>query len=466
MLWIPSRSGWTGTKFINQIVIDRLCFVSGSAARDRSADSWLLFSGFKLDNAPKYSHMNIAIPAATATAPAADNTAQRTLEEFVANNDDLERLELLLRKFNLFEALKLVWHEVRHSDFLAYLLDPQQNHGLSDRFLKAMLQSAVKGGANSSVTPIDVDVWNLTSAEVHREWQNIDIFVRDETNRLAVIVENKVQSEEHSNQLARYYELVAKEYAGWRIVAIYLTREGDSPSDERFIACGYDQVCDLVEKLVNLNGPMLDNGVRIVVGHYAEMLRRHLVTESEISELCRRIYAKHKQALDLIYEHRPDRQQMVRELLEQWIGKNPDLELDHCTKSYIRFIPKKLDTEMLRQGAGWTSTGRMLLFEFLNTEDNLSVKVVIGPGPTEIRQRLFDAAHAKKPLLKPFAKFYQQWNTIFTHKLLSPKSYELPDGEFTAELEKQLKRFAEKELQEVVGAIDEQTWIHTPMGTM
>ena len=418
----------------------------------------LHFSSFKLDNANDYMN-NVALATISA-----DNTAQRILEEFVTNNDDLEKLELLLRKFNLFEALKLVWHEVRHSDFLAYLLDPKQNHGLSDRFLKALLQSAVKGGANSSVTPIDIDVWNLTSAEVHREWQNIDIFVHDETNRLVVIVENKVQSEEHSNQLARYYELVAKEYAGWRIVAIYLTREGDSPSDERFIACGYDQVCDLVEKLVNLNGPMLDNGVRIVIGHYAEMLRRHLVTESEISELCRRIYAKHKQALDLIYEHRPDRQQMVRELLEGWIGQNPELELDHCTKAYIRFMPKTLDFDVLRQGSGWTPSGRMLLFEIVNSEDSLSAKLLIGPGPTDVRQKLFDAALAKKSVFNSVSKFYPQWITIFAHKLLSKKSYELPDAEFEEELRKQWNKFSGKELQEVVKAIDEQTWIHAPVG--
>jgi hypothetical protein len=405
--------------------------------------------------------MNSAAQATIST----DNTAQRTLEEFVANNDDLERLELSLRRFNLFEALKLVWHEVRHSDFLGYLLDPQQNHGLSDRFLKAMLQSAVKGRANSSVTPIDIDVWNLTSAEVHREWQNIDIFVRDDTNRLAVIVENKVQSEEHSNQLARYYEVVAKECAGWKIVAVYLTREGDSPSDERFIAYGYSQVCDLIEKLVRLNGPMLDNGVRIVIGHYAEMLRRHIVTESEISELCRRIYAKHKQALDLIYEHRPDRQQMIRQLLEGWIDQNPDLERDHCTKAYIRFIPKILDFALLKQGSGWTPSGRMLLFEVVNTEDSLAVKLVIGPGPGDVRQKLFDAVLAKKSVFNSVSKFYPQWITIFAHKLLSKKVYELPDGEFEEELRKQWKKFCEKELQEVVKAIEEQTWIHTPNAT-
>jgi hypothetical protein len=61
------------------------------------------------------------------TAPAPDTTSdsatcQRLLEDFVVGNVDLQRLEILLRKFNLFEALKLVWVEVRHSDFLAYLL--------------------------------------------------------------------------------------------------------------------------------------------------------------------------------------------------------------------------------------------------------------------------------------------------------------------------------------------------------
>jgi hypothetical protein len=34
---------------------------------------------------------------------------QRMLEEFVADNLDLQRLENELRKFNLFDCLKLVW---------------------------------------------------------------------------------------------------------------------------------------------------------------------------------------------------------------------------------------------------------------------------------------------------------------------------------------------------------------------
>jgi len=77
-------------------------------------------------------------------------------------------------------------------------------------------------------------------------------------------------------------------------------------------------------------------------------------------------------------------------------------------------------------------------------------------------QKLFDAALAKKSVFNSVSKFYPQWITIFAHKLLSKKAYELPDDEFEEELRKQWKKFCEKELQEVIKAIGEQTWIHAP----
>ena len=141
------------------------------------------------------------------------------------------------------------------------------------------------------------------------------------------------------------------------------------------------------------------------------------------------------------------------ESLEEWVKQRPDVALDHCTKAFVRFIPKELDSEILKQGSGWTPTGRMLLFEFTNTENDLIVKFIIGPGPTEIRQKLFDLAHANKPLFKPFAKMYPQWNTVFTHRLLSAKSYELPEHDFVEELRKQFSHFFEKDYVALVNAV-------------
>ncbi len=49
---------------------------------------------------------------------------------------ELERIEALLNRFNVFETIGFVDQELMHSNFLASLLDPRQNHGLGDAFLE------------------------------------------------------------------------------------------------------------------------------------------------------------------------------------------------------------------------------------------------------------------------------------------------------------------------------------------
>ena len=50
----------------------------------------------------------------------------------------------LRNRFNLFEAVNMVRQEIRHSSFLAFLLNPAESHGLGDRFLRAILIAAAE----------------------------------------------------------------------------------------------------------------------------------------------------------------------------------------------------------------------------------------------------------------------------------------------------------------------------------
>src|SRR2546426_7260703 len=122
------------------------------------------------------------------------NDAWANLEKLVVGNAEFEELEGLLAQFNIFESLGAVRQELRHSDFLAFLLDPNQNHGLGDEFARRLLQRVVMSASDQrlSVTSIDLDIWDLTSLVVQREWQNIDILLLDEGHSLAVIIENKI----------------------------------------------------------------------------------------------------------------------------------------------------------------------------------------------------------------------------------------------------------------------------------
>jgi hypothetical protein len=387
----------------------------------------------------------------------------KALEGFVVDNPELERLEQLLGQFNLFEALGVVHVEVRHSDFLAFLLAPSESHGLGDLFAKRLLQKALTASAAQSlpITLIDLDTWDLDELIVLREWQNIDLLLLDQRNQLVIIIENKVHSSEHSEQLQRYWRTIQEHYPNWRVLGLFLSPEADPPTDDNYIAIGYASVCEILEHLTNTRITILNSDVRVAITHYTQMLRRHIMSESEIAELCQRIYRKHKRAIDLIYEYRPDQQVAIREILEKLITSEPSFILDHCSKSYIRFTVKDWDEPLLRQGEGWTPTGRMLLFQFNNLEDRLWFYLMIGPGPVEVRQKLHDMAHAHKPPFKPmYRALNKKWNSIFDRQILSPSTYEgTTADEKEAEIRKKWAHFLEHDLPQMRSILKSEAWI-------
>ena len=219
---------------------------------------------------------------------------RRSLEALVVRNRELEQIEARLSRFNIFAALGATRQELKHSNFLAYFLNPRLSHALGTAFLKRFLESALAG--NLGFGPLEVSLWRADGAIAHREWQNIDITVRDDQNKIAVIIENKIDAVEGPNQLHRYFEIAEREFSGWRVIAIYLTPDGDRPSDDRYIPMSYSQVCDAVNRVI-ISTPIASEEVRLGLMQYAEMLGRYIMAESEISELCRQIYEQHERQL-------------------------------------------------------------------------------------------------------------------------------------------------------------------------
>jgi hypothetical protein len=189
--------------------------------------------------------------------------------------------------------------------------------------------------------------------------------------------------------------------------------------------------------------------------HYAQMIWRHIVSESEIAELCRRIYRKHKQALDLVFDHRPDQQLTLWDYLEALIATRPELVADFSSKQYIRFGSKTWETPRLPLGQGWTRSGRMLLFEFQNFPDSLKLKLIIGPGPEEVRKNLFQHALENQPPFKPQAKSVnRQYNEVFARTFLSAKSYaDTTDEELKIKIQEQWEHFNESDLPVILKLI-------------
>jgi len=78
---------------------------------------------------------------------------------------------------------------------------------------------------------------DLSNTSVRREWAHTDILCvnEDEDNRLVVLIENKIDSCEGVASLRKYLQEVKRAYPpsrGFKTIPLYLTPEGDAPTDE------------------------------------------------------------------------------------------------------------------------------------------------------------------------------------------------------------------------------------------
>src|SRR5437764_266530 len=145
---------------------------------------------------------------------------QKDFESLLVGNAELLQLKQIVDRFNIFEAVGVVRQELKHSSFLSFILNPNEKHGLGDTFLKIFLQSAIRLNPDAALTTIDLELWDLRETVVETEWRGVDILIVDHEHHFVVIIENKVDSGVHSDQLRRYYETVSSAYPGFRMIPL------------------------------------------------------------------------------------------------------------------------------------------------------------------------------------------------------------------------------------------------------
>jgi len=105
------------------------------------------------------------------------------LHALVLDHRRLGRLERLAGGFNLFETLKLTHQEIRHSNVLSWLLDPDENHGLGGAFLRAWLMQVVEESGTAELDVVAVHTAEFRNVAIRREWRHIDKIIATYTDR-------------------------------------------------------------------------------------------------------------------------------------------------------------------------------------------------------------------------------------------------------------------------------------------
>ncbi len=227
---------------------------------------------------------------------------EQALKDFLLDIECLEELAPWISKSNIFDILKISKKEIKHSNMLGWLFNATESHGMGDKFISLFMQTLVSTNQIPNTRILDYLLLDFYSFSVYREQKNIDILLVSHKEKITIAIENKVFSHEHDNQLNRYRKQLEETYPDYQRIYIYLTPDGESPSDNvNWYIFTYSDIADILEQICNNSN--LNSEAELFIQNYITIIRRDIVEDKQLIEICNKIYNKHRQALKLIFDN-------------------------------------------------------------------------------------------------------------------------------------------------------------------
>ncbi len=395
-------------------------------------------------------------------------TPDEAIRQLVINIHRLDELRNITEKFNIFKILKADRFEIRHSNMLAWLLDPKASHGLGDRFLRCFLQktfearkiedASSKFNVDEDLLLTDLHRFNAErehsfSSENNSKKKYIDLLLtRDDgyQEKIAIIIENKVYSKEHGDQLQTYRNhITTKEfpssenpegYQGWKHLFIFLSPDGIPPSEgnEDWIPLSYGKVKEALETVIK--GRVLSEDVHLLIRHYLEILDEISNDQGDTLEhLCKSLYKDHSIAFNtlekimkknspsterekkLINEYRNEINIVLNHkigthdiLFKYLVTHDYDLFSKESSKRYIEFYTNEMDN--IFPGG----KGRAYKYFFFTWEDSLGVYLeLLGDGYDDYKEIMdavidFQMTNERKRAINDSGRPFNQYRRIFS----------------------------------------------------
>lgn len=334
-----------------------------------------------------------------------DPKVVRERYRLLLNDNEFERLELELQTPNIFEILNISRAEIRHSNFLRWLLDPNGNHGLGKMFLMKFLREVAISDTATEIDEFEINDLNYNKADVRREWNNIDLLILFEN--VVFCIENKIDTKDHSNQLAKYKTIIEDHFQKLKKVYVYLTPNGEEPNSitgkDHYVLCSYQTIIEHLESIINVHGKSINPSVYQYISDYIVNLKRDLMKNDHLNDLASKIYKNHKELLDFIIENKPDLAWNLYPIFENFLVKK-GMKIGSKNKGAIKFLTPNLHEVIPRKGEGWPLKENFL-FEldfFWNNKNKALFKTVITPGDAKIKEILTKALKETEGAKIPF----------------------------------------------------------------
>lgn len=325
-------------------------------------------------------------------------------------SEHLATISKSIKVFCPFEAVGMVRQEIRHSNFLAYIIDPNRPHEFRTKLLKAFI---------ANFTDEMISEARLDRARIYRELYNVDLVVEipPETGgkTLVIAVEVKIDAGESKEQLWGYQRRVRAAWPHSEAFFGFLTvdgREGTTSPDKTWQPISWTGLIDALERALESDG-------RSAIGYpmyaaYVSMMRRHgmadKTSDTPLDDAVFTLWEEHKEALEYLFENRPD---PIGDLLRK-IAKNEGEMAELLSSSLGVLVKPAASTSMYRRfsfpdlesryrvltmgSKKWAGEpASIILLEIYRNVDEISASIVVGPadGAPDFRKRLIETLNRK-----------------------------------------------------------------------
>lgn len=244
------------------------------------------------------------------------NIRKRIVELF--NSKEYQELKTYYSHKSFFDILGIMRNENIHSNFLAWILDPKQSHGLNFYSIRKFLEMLIIAVNDCSYCKegkelfpdelIDFIItgnYEVLDVDVEREkvisnGKRIDIFISilistgvnySDKTKIKIILENKVYSKEHTDQTIHYFNWAKKEYGSDnKLIFVYLTPASTNEllslleqqcKCKEYIQVNYQYVVNYI--LEPCRKQDLPNEANTLIDNYLRCLSYPSVSEEEYS---------------------------------------------------------------------------------------------------------------------------------------------------------------------------------------
>lgn len=191
-------------------------------------------------------------------------------------NADFIKLNSVLNKFNVFHATDMKKREVKHTKFLAYLLDPNESHGFGKKILTDFLLKCIGLGMRFNIFDYDLD-FSEVKTEVKLGKGRIDVLIaipeKSCEKKLIICIENKIRAHEANGQLDTYKNHIDAKHPNDCKFYLYLTVDGDTPNGEGWRGISYTEtIIPAIQDHINLNSDTISDYMRFILQDYIDLL--------------------------------------------------------------------------------------------------------------------------------------------------------------------------------------------------